>query len=147
MPHFKNVGYIDDNLTPAEIKKEYYRRYSLAAYHRRRAEIVTALGAVCATCGAGGPMTFVRKPDAPEFRVADIVTMSAVRRDRRLRWVQLLCETHASEVLYDKGQLTHGTYWAAFKKKCACGDCDQYKVAYNIRRRENRRAAKADASR
>lgn len=44
MPFFKTVGHIDDNLSQEEIMKEYRRRYTLAAYRRRRAALITELG-------------------------------------------------------------------------------------------------------
>jgi len=142
MPFFKAVGYIDDNLTPEEVTKEYRRRYSLAAYHRKRAKIVEALGGKCFLCDAGEPLAFVKKAGAPAFRVGALVTMSEVRRKKILEHVELLCTEHVREKLYHKGRLTHGTYWAAYKKKCRCDECGEYMADYSLRRQENRRAAK-----
>lgn len=142
MPFFKAVGYIDDNLSPEEITREYRRRYTLAAYHKRRAKIVKDLGGKCFLCGTGEPLTFVKKPGAPAFRAGALVTMTTSRRQALTRWVQLLCTDHARQTLYRKGQLTHGTYWAAYKKYCRCDECSEYMADYNLRRQETRRAKK-----
>lgn len=142
MPYFESVGHIDDSLPPEEVVKEYRRRYALAAYHRRRSALVTKLGGKCSVCGCGGDLVFVRKDGAPEFRVGTIVTMSAKKRSQLLRHVVLMCEEHSQASLYNKGRVTHGTYFAAYKKKCRCDECGEYMANYALQRRENRRYKK-----
>ena len=142
MPHFNAVGYIDDALSPAEVKREYQRRYSLASYHRRRASIVQRLGGRCAICKSKRRLTFVKTGGPASFRVGQLANASPKRRDAMLKHVLLLCGDHARERLHHKGRLTHGTWWAAYKKKCRCDDCCEYMLDYNLRRREDRRDAK-----
>lgn len=142
MPFFKTVGYIEDEAPPDVVMREYRRRYSLEAYHRRRAELLTELGGRCSRCATTTDLVMVRKPKTPKFTPGALVTLSAAKRQKFLGHVILLCGEHASQRLYRKGQLTHGTYWAAYKKKCRCDECGEYMADYNLRRRENRRAAK-----
>lgn len=143
MPYFPAVGHIDDNLSPQEVMKEYRRRYSLAAYYRRRDALVEKLGGKCAVCLSTEGLCFIRKKSAPEFRVGQLVNMNAKRRDALLKHCTLMCSAHAAEKLHHKGRLTHGTYWAAYKKKCRCDECLEYMANLALQRREDRRYKKA----
>lgn len=141
MPKFKTVGYIDDSLSREEVMREYRRRYSLSSYHRRRAEVVTELGGKCAECSSKIGLTFVKKKgkNAPPFRVGQLGNMNEKRRKKLLKYVEVLCSEHAKARLYSKGQITHGTWYSAYKKKCRCDECGEYMADYNLRRREDRR--------
>lgn len=145
MPYFKAVGHIDDSLSPEAVAREYRRRYGLAAYHRRRAEIIDALGARCSVCGARDcDLVMVRKKGSPKFHVGSMITMSARRRAPLMRHVTLMCEEHASQALYRKDQLKHGAYWAAYRKKCQCEECGEYRANRALERREDRRRARGE---
>lgn len=140
MPYFPAVGHIDDNLPPEEVMREYRRRYSLAAYHRRRQGIVERLGGKCQICKSTEKLAFGRKPSAPKtLRVNQLATMSPDNLKKALKHVRLLCEEHLKTELYSKNKLTHGTWYAAYKKKCRCDDCEEFVIDYNMRRREDRR--------
>lgn len=146
MPYFPAVGHIDDNLSPEEVMKEYRRRYSLAAYHRRKAAIFEKLGGKCMKCGATTDLHLVRKPlkrGAPEFRVTTLPTMAAAKQNECLKHVDLLCDAHSRKALRRKGVVTHGTYYAAYKTKCPCEECAEYKADYVLWRRNERRRKKA----
>lgn len=80
--------------------------------------------------------------DGPLFRANQLSTMSVAKRAEVMPYVRLLCEQHSNEALYNAGQVTHGTWYAAYKKKCRCEECGEYMADYNIRRQEDRRYAK-----
>jgi hypothetical protein len=143
MPYFPAVGHIDDNLSPEEVTKEYRRRYSLAAYHKKRELIVDELGRKCETCGATNDLVFVKKPGAPDFKVGQLANVAESVRVTLLEHVYLLCEEHAKQKLYKKGRVTHGTYWSSYKIKCPCEECEEYRANRSLERREERRAKKA----
>jgi hypothetical protein len=143
MPFFATVGHIDDNLSQDDVMKEYRRRYSLASYHRRRAALVAQLGGKCALCAETTDLHLTRVAGAPMFRVSTLANMAEERRAPLLAHIELLCSEHTSERLNHKGQITHGTYYAAYKKKCRCEDCEEYMADYNLRRKEDRRAARS----
>lgn len=146
MPYFPAVGLIDDSLSPEDVMKEYRRRYSLASYHRRRAELVKQLGGKCSVCGSPDGVTFVKRKDskgAPDFKINQIVNMSGKNRDKLLKYCALMCNEHAQESAHHKGRLTHGTYWSAYKKKCLCDDCGEYRANLALQRREDRRLRKS----
>lgn len=143
MPEFKSVGYIDDSLSADAVAREYRRRYSLSAYHQRRADLVRDLGGICYSCGGTDGLFFIRLPDCPGgFDLNKLAFMGAKRLNQVLPSVGLLCREHKGEYLYNKGRLTHGTYWAAYKKKCSCDDCEEYRFNRALERREDRRAKK-----
>jgi hypothetical protein len=142
MPTFKSVGHIPDDLSPEAVAREYRRRYSLAAYYQHRAELVARLGNKCAQCDSVEELTIVRREGAPEFDVRKLHNMSEEKRAGLLPLVELLCREHANQRLYGKGRVTHGTWYAAYKQKCDCDDCGEYKADYALRRKEDRRAAK-----
>jgi hypothetical protein len=145
VPYFHSVGYIDDSLSQDEVAKEYRRRYSLAAYHRRRETIIQELGGECAACGSKEGLSFIKDKDSPvDFVVNKLATMAETKRTQVMPYVSLLCESHASEALHNKGRLTHGTYWAAYKCKCKCEDCDEYRANRSLERREDRRSNKPE---
>jgi hypothetical protein len=143
VPYFPSVGHIDDNLSHEEVTKEYRRRYSLAAYHKKRAVIVEELGRRCETCGATEGLVFVKKEGAPEFKVGQLPNMAEDVRAKLKPYVYLLCEEHAKHTLYNKGRVTHGTYWSSYKVKCSCEECEEYRANRALERREERRAKKA----
>jgi hypothetical protein len=143
MPYFPAVGHIDDNLSPEEVTKEYRRRYSLAAYHKKRELIVDELGRKCETCGATNDLVFVKKPGAPDFKVGQLANIAESVRVTLLEHVYLLCEEHAKQKLYKKGRVTHGTYWSSYKVKCPCEECEEYRANRSLERREERRAKRA----
>jgi len=143
MPYFPAVGHIDDNLSPEEVTKEYRRRYSLAAYHKKRETIVDELGRKCETCGFTESLVFVKKPGAPDFKVGQLANMAGSVRVTLLEHVYLLCEEHAKQALYRKGKVTHGTYWSSYKVKCSCEECEEYRANRSLERREDRRVKKA----
>lgn len=143
MPYFQSVGHIDDSLSPEEVTKEYRRRYSLAAYHRKREALVQELGGKCSVCESKESLVFVKNKDSPvDFVVNKLTTMSEEKREHVLPYVTLMCEHHANEVLYNKGRLTHGTYWSSYKVKCPCDECEEYRANRSLERREERRAKK-----
>lgn len=142
MPYFPAVGFIDDNLPEDEVTREYRRRYSLASYHKRRAVLVEKMGGVCSVCGSAEGITLVKKKKAPAFKVSQVVNMNEKNRAPLLKHCVLMCSEHAKEKLHHKGRLTHGTYWAAYKKKCSCDDCAEYRANLSLQRREDRRIKK-----
>lgn len=174
MPHFcTTVGYIDDTQfsNRNDVMREYRRRYSLAAYHQRRAKVVfdaTNGTGVCSLCSVTPTpyrryvgtraLTLLWRDEAAAERAAklglkrvnQIATIRKELRDRLLSegLVAALCVKHARERLYGGaegfGHLKHGAYYAAFKKKCRCDDCLEYKADNALRRREDRRRAKAE---
>lgn len=142
MPFFKSVGHIDDTLTPAEVKKEYRRRYSLNKYYLRRTELLTQLGGKCSECGSTDDLTFVRKEGAPPFKVGQLTGMSKKTLEKVIDHVTLMCGEHAKKTLYGMGEVTHGTWYSTYKKKCRCDECEEFMADYRLRRREDRRFAK-----
>lgn len=142
MPYFPAVGHIDDSLSPEDVMREYRRRYSLASYHKKREVLVEKLGGQCLVCRSKDSLILVKKDGAPEFRVGQLVNMSEARRDVLLEHCALMCKEHSSEKLYNKGRLTHGTYWSSYKKKCRCEECDEYRANRSLERREDRKFKK-----
>lgn len=143
MPKYATVGHIDDSLTREEVAREYRRRYSLAAYHNKRAHLIRQLGGKCKVCGGRERLTIVKKTKSKaKFAISKLTTMSEKRRQHLLKSVEVLCFHHA-QLRLGKNKLTHGTYWAAYKKKCRCEQCQEFMADYALRRRENRRAKKA----
>ena len=140
MPYFPAVGHIDDTLSPQEVMREYRRRYGLAAYHRRRQALVAELGGQCSVCGARDcDLVMVRRPGSPRFHAGSLVTASKKRRDELIAHVTLMCEPHASE--QGRGDIKHGAYWAAYRRKCQCDECGEYRANRALERREDRRRA------
>jgi hypothetical protein len=148
MPFFAAVGHIDDTLSPEDIKREYHRRFALVRYHQKRAAFIESLGGACSRCGVGGgEMALVKTADAPRgFHPGQLVNMSEKRRKKYVRYVVLLCAEHKMVEIFRKGKLTHGTYWAAYKKKCQCDDCGEYRLNRALERREERRERRAALS-
>jgi len=132
----KTVGHIDDGLTPDEVVREYRRRYALAAYHRRRAELIEALGGRCQRCQATKGLTFKRKSEGKKFTTNSLVNASDEVRKALLPGVELLCGGCA------RRSVTHGSYHAYYRAGCRCDDCQEYNADYVLRRREDRRSAK-----
>lgn len=168
MPYFPSVGFIDDAVftTPEAVTREYRRRYSLAAYHERRAELVqsTAPDGVCRECArtlppvfhrASPKLTLVWRDDeaAAQGRAMGVKranSMATARRDIVTKilsagLVEGLCDDHAKRRLWGRGTFTHGTYWGAYHHKCKCDDCLEYRADHILRRREDRRFKVAEA--
>lgn len=173
--HFKahGVGFIDPATFRDEeaVEREYRRRYALAAYHRRRASVVvsasdgTGVCAVCATSAEVPAWAMRAKPLEAvllwrDARAATLARMLGVDRVNKIALVKettrralleqgcvrVVCDKHAMKLLWKKGRLTHGTYWAAYKKKCKCAECAEYRADSALRRREDRRARRASAT-
>lgn len=170
MPYFPSVGFIDDAVftTPEDVMREYHRRYSLAAYHARRASLVRAVSpeAVCLECARTLPtpfrrsstdLTLVWRDDKAAAKAQALGVKRAnylgtakretVKKILRAKLVEALCDDHAKRKLWGKGTYTHGTYWGAYRHKCQCDDCLEYRADHILRRREDRRAKKADTQR
>jgi hypothetical protein len=126
--------------------KESRRRYALEAYHRRRTALIEKLGGKCVMCGSTEALAFARTDTAPaSLRVNQLATMCAPKLKKALKHVRLLCGPHIKTELYRHQQITHGTWYAAYKKKCRCDECYEFMYDYNLRRQEDRRAAKQAA--
>lgn len=165
MPYFPSVGFIDDAVftTPEAVTREYHRRYSLAAYHTRRASLLRTISptGVCCECAQTLPPIFHRsctnltmawrddkaaaKAEALGVKRANYLGTAkreTAKKILRSKLVVALCDYHAKRKLWGKGTFVHGTHWGAYKHKCQCDDCLEYRADHILRRREDRREKK-----
>ena len=70
---------------------------------------------------------------------------AAARQSPHLAKLHLLCQTHRPNANPAAGRLTHGTYWACFKKKCKCEACQAYRLEFYVEHNEARRLARRAA--
>ena len=120
--------------------RERYNATALADYHARRAYLVQALGGKCVTCGLTENLITRFKPAlaVPVKSTKKIVTCSPEQLQHWLPMLELVCRRkHEGE-----HEFTHGMWYAAYKHKCKCDDCAEYRANYALERREDRRAKK-----
>ena len=128
--------------------KEYRRVRSLAAYHARRQELLTAVGGSCSRCQGQGHLvlTWVDGDAAAGelglSSVKGLYTCSQAVVDKAMAGglVAAVCRACVSA---DR-PWQHGTWYAAYKKKCRCSDCGEFAADYALRRREDRRAKREE---
>lgn len=148
MPYFKSVGHISDELSPSEQETEYRRKWAMVNYHNRRGKVLELLGGKCATCSTVEDLIVCRLKDEgiPKFRSNNLHFMSEAKLKTLLPFCTLLCREHAHQFLFAKGRVTHGTHWAAYKHKCTCDECEEYRADFALRRREDRKAARGESA-
>ena len=122
----------------------YHKEYQLKRYHRRRAEAIEKLGSKCSVCGIVADLEI----DHIDWRLKEIPInklwgISNERFYAELAKCQLLCERHhiakTSLEISERRPMTHGLYWAAYKRNCQCQECLDFRVEYNKQRKEQRR--------
>ena len=122
------------------------KSYMLRRYHERRTAAIERLGGQCAQCGSKDDLQLDHIDWRDKsFGVSKLWSCSKERFDQEVEKCQVLCEpchieksrTDISEI---RGGITHGKYWAAYKKKCDCDACQQFKRDHNAKRRAARKA-------
>ncbi len=125
--------------------KATYKAAALATYKARRADAIVALGGKC-YCGSTERLTLVRRPDATEdFTVSNIWSRTPEIRTRLYAQCAVYCYEHAKGVMWGKGAIKHGAWYAAYKRKCDCGECAEYRKVYAAQRRADRTSARVAA--
>lgn len=122
---------------------EYQRQYQLARYHRRRATAIVYLGGFCCICKSTDNLEIDHKNyEEKSFSISKLWSCSEQKFLSELVKCQLLCRKHHSQktLIEDKERrpITHGKYWAAYKHKCDCDQCSQYKLEHAAARRIKR---------
>lgn len=88
---------------------------------------------------------FRRQVVVVHFNLSNLWSMPIDRLGRTLPMCQLLCRQHrveqqkAARITKGVEQLKHGAYYAYWKKKCRCEECEEYHSDQVLRRREDRR--------
>lgn len=121
--------------TKREDYNGYMRRYMLARYHRRRAQIIEQLGSKCNRCGSTDNLEIDHRDARKKGfdigkRLAGIAEAKLVEEVKKC---QLLCRTcHEDKSIIDTGKVrakgTHGTL-SAFNH-CKCEQCKKAKADY-----------------
>lgn len=121
----------------------YHRDYQKRRYHKRRSEALQRLGNKCAVCGSQEEMEidhidFTNK----SFSVSRLWGVTESKFWDEIKKCQILCKFHHQEKTIGeiaiRRPLTHGKYWAAYKHRCKCDLCEQYKKDANLKRRQAR---------
>lgn len=124
---------------------EYQREYQLRRYHKRRAESIETLGGKCFLCGSTNRLELDHiDPATKAFPIAKLWSLSKAKYEAELAKCQLLCrECHTRKSAYEtmvRRPFTHGKYWAVYKHKCRCPECDSFRVEFNKKRAEARKS-------
>lgn len=112
---------------------------TLKAYrHRRRAKALGYLGSACINCGSLGNLQFDHiDPTTKSIDISQAIAKgwSWTRLVEELDKCQLLCEYHHKLKTRDQAaeKLTHGKYHAAYRKKCSCSECIDFKIFHSAR--------------
>ena len=123
---------------------------SLISYHARRKQFVADMGGACTVCGSTENVGFVWSPDVPDDvrgRVKKLGCIGNASEETRhvvMPFVVLLCKQHVKEAVYGTVEdMKHGAYHVAYRKKCPCSPCQDFKLQFSAARREKRSAASA----
>jgi hypothetical protein len=120
---------------------QYHRERNAVEYPKRRGKILAFLGGKCHKCGSEDNLLVVIKPGAPEDLRFDFTQWARAwdKLEAQLIHHQLECRSCKVYAAPLK-EIKHGAYWAAYKRKCKCDDCEEYKMNLALERRENRRS-------
>lgn len=131
--------------TKREDYNGYMRKYMLARYHRRRAEIVQRLGGKCVKCGSI-ELLEIDHVD-PKSKVHDfgkrLAGLSAAKLEEEVKKAQLLCDPcHNLKSMGEKGHQPargqHGTI--SSYRYCKCELCRAASKAYHQEHRRKKAA-------
>ena len=114
----------------------------------RRVQLVEALGGKCAVCGILASQTklFLQNLDLQNPLDTTRLIHGSIEAWPALKSrIGLACYDHRRIARKRSGNIRHGAYWAAFKKKCPCADCLQFKKEWGQLMNEKRRAQRAAA--
>lgn len=109
----------------------------LDRYYRRKAEAIEVLGGKCVRCGSVEDLEFDHID--PSTKISTIGKLASTASEEKL-WTevakcQLLCKAcHKEKSKQEDGQrrpITHGKYHAAYRYKCHCIECDEYRKNRN----------------
>lgn len=116
------------------------RQYVLDRYHRRRAEWIEKKGGKCVRCGETDGLQFDHiDPATKTFTISKLWSLSNAKIEAELRKCQILCvPCHKDKTRAETTPFSHGTWYAAYNKKCKCDDCASYRRWYNQQRRAKR---------
>lgn len=122
---------------------EYHRKYQKERYHRLRQEAITKLGNKCVVCGSTELLEIDHiEYTQKELPISRLWSVSSVKFWAEIEKCQLLCQNHHLEKTKQENKtrrpITHGKYWAAYKYKCTCQLCQQYKKDVNLKRKKAR---------
>ena len=119
--------------------KDYLRDYLPKWRERRRQYALAKLGGKCVRCGTRENLDFDHID--PDTKVSDIGRMwqkSKAAFEAELPKCQLLCKTCHREKTRENGDLLwaqHGGFTFAFRKKCKCATCLEFRAEVNRKRK------------
>lgn len=119
----------------------YQKIYQLKRYHDRRQQAIEHLGSKCSICDSTSDLEIDHIDyQNKSFSIGKLWSVSSDRFWLELNKCQLLCFQHHKKKTLDEDKIrrpiTHGKYWAAYKCKCTCNLCLDYKNTYNFQRRQ-----------
>jgi AraC-like DNA-binding protein len=120
--------------------RERHAAYMAERRNLRRAQAIKVLGGKCVECGAMTDLEFHHLD--PDLKVRAISYMLAYTDTKFWAEVEkcvLLChDCHKEETLAAYPEREHGTWSKAFREKCRCSPCQEYRDQLNDRRRDRR---------
>jgi len=131
-------------------RRQYIREYMWAngkkIYRRNCERLHQLLGNKCAVCGETEKLTVNNKDLAVSkdelVDLSHLWSLSIEKLAAYLPKIHLLCPQHRQDARRKIRPFTHGLWWAAYKKKCQCEECEEFRANYALERRENRRYKK-----
>jgi len=116
---------------------EYMKKYTLARYHRRRAEWIEKLGGICEVCGTTERLEFDHKvASEKEFDVSKMISgASETKLAAEMNKCHLLCHDHHVEKSISEGDIKTVNHGGGLTGKyhCQCDLCGPLKNAYNAK--------------
>lgn len=118
---------------------KYQAQYQLARYHRRRKLAIETLGGKCYVCGDTERLELDHIDyRTKSFSISRLWSVSEVRFSEELAKCQILCHDHHVDKTKveskERRPITHGKMWAAYKHKCGCPLCCQFRAEYKRKR-------------
>lgn len=120
-----------------EARNAYSREWCAKNYKLRRAQMFEVFGGKCFECGIAEHLS-LQQQIGDNFDLSSLWQWSQENWEKIKDQIWLACLKHRRN--HRRGHLKHGAYWSAYKKKCQCDACLQFKIDYAEKRREKRAA-------
>lgn len=136
-----------------EARRVYMRDYFRRLYAERIKLIHEHLGGKCCRCERTDKLRIVDSIKKPRDKRFDLKKHYGRKVDvvlKLIRQCKLYCPDHYKEVRSEIEKLRnrvwrHGTWYSAYKKKCDCEECANYRTEYALWRQEQRRERREQA--
>lgn len=119
--------------------KDYHRKYNRERYHKVRNKAIEMLGGKCVVCGTTMNLEIDHiEPSEKKFNIGACWSRPIFYEE--IKKCQLLCyPCHLKKTSKEmRAKVTHGKYHVAYRLKCTCALCAEYKKTYNKERKHRR---------